>query len=154
MVSGPSGWRGPAVTKLCWWTRSVDVCLWVPRTTWPPSAWTTSASGLRRCQRPPVTVIPKEGALGAHCRLSENTQGDGFPGWTLQHREHPKSLTCVSPRPLTSIAGLAGPCGMARGVQLGREGHWGECWLPGVGAGRVSPSLYRQGSAETEACLF
>ncbi|VFV17358.1 semaphorin-3b-like [Lynx pardinus] len=33
--------------KLCWWTRREDACLWVPRTAWPPSAWTTSASGPR-----------------------------------------------------------------------------------------------------------
>lgn len=61
-------------------------------------------------------------------------------------------LCPVSPN--LPIAGLAGPCGMARGVQLGREGHWCECWLSGLGVGRVNPSPQRQGRAKTEACLF
>lgn len=102
MVSGPSGWRGPAAMKLCWWTRKEDACLWALRTTWPPSAWTTSASGPRRYQGPPALALPREGAPGPHSRLLGEAQRDGPPEWTLS-AQRPRQGPDLCPLPPTSL---------------------------------------------------
>lgn len=71
-ASEPSGWSGPAVMKPCWWMRSGGACLWVLRTTWLPSAWTTSASEPRRCQGP-LTLLNFSAASGKSLRVPIQT---------------------------------------------------------------------------------
>lgn len=100
-ASEPSGWSGPAVMKPCWWMRSGGACLWVLRTTWLPSAWTTSASEPRRCQGP-LTLLNFSAASGKSLRVPiqtvqtlENPKGWATEWRNSQSKEHPESLTCV-----------------------------------------------------------